>query len=279
LINAITIDADSNLISGYRRLKAYEHLGWKQIEVNVVDTLESAASVLAMERDKDNERVPMNSYDILAYVSVLARLENGSSERRREAWAARRANGQFPGQPVGNRGKQPWEARGPLETRTVMGSAIGISPATTSRYLSIARKLNSKDPVKLRAAERARAELAEGSAVHPAYERMVIAIQSARDIPAPGPKSEMATSYRMRRRDEMVMAKFQRDIIGTALETGASLVDVLNHIADKLNTYGVNKDITPAETGRWLRDITRTRVALGKVSTAIKGGQTNGNID
>jgi len=162
-----------------------------------------------------------------------------------------------------------------------MGSAIGISPATTSRYLSIARKLNSKDPVKLRAAERAKEELAEGSAVHPAYERMVIAIQSAKDRPAtePGSKSEMATSYRMRRRDEMVMAKFQRDIIGTALETGASLVDVLNHIADKLNTYGVNKDITPAETGRWLRDITRTRVALGKVSTAIKGGQTNGNID
>ena len=284
---AITIDPENNLIAGWRRLKSYQSLGWKQIEVNVVDNIDAVAMALTMERDDDTERAPMNNGDLLAYVAAISTLEDPDGRTRRSRAISDGNRRRYAGLGA-NPERLTWAERVPTEPRTIIGNAIGVSPATTSRLIGIARRLRSDDPVVHNAAILAQQELQVGIAIHTAYEKMTFSIRQARHpdkIPGPvvepdvEPESATAVAYRLRRREEMVTAKFQREIIGQAVQTGASLVVALNHIAEKLNTYGVNEEITSDEAERWLKDIARTRSALNKVSRAIKGGQENGNIE
>jgi len=283
LKHAITIDPNNNLVAGWRRLKAYQRLGWKQVEVNVVDSIDAVGLTLSMERDDDTERAAMNNADLLAYIAAISALEEPDGRTRKSRAISegnrRRAAG------LGQKTRLTWAERVPGEPRTIIGAAIGLSPATTSRFIGIARRMRSDDPVVRGAAILAQQEIQAGVAVHTAYEKMTSGIRAIKHpefVPPPPepiatePESAWAMSYRIRRREEMVTAKFQREIIGRAVETGASLVTTLAHIAEKLNTYGVNEEITSDEQERWLKDIARTRLALGRVSRAIKGGQGNG---
>lgn len=283
LKHAITIDPANNLIAGWRRLKAYQRLGWKQIEVNVVDNIDDVGLVLTMERDDDTERTAMTNADLLTYIAAIATLEQPDGRTRRSRGISEGNRRRFAGL-AEQVPRLTWAQRAPGEPRTVIGNAIGVSPATTSRYIGIARRMNSDDPVARNAAILAQQEIQAGVAVHTAYEKMTGGIRQARKQPSAEPvvvvpdepESPSSVAYRLRRREEMVTAKFQREIIGNAVQTGASLIMTLTHIAEKLNTYGVNEEITSDEQERWLRDLARTRNALGKVLKAIKGGQGNG---
>lgn len=273
LIHAITIDTDNNLVAGWRRLKAYASLGIKQIPVNIVDTLTSASIALSAERVDTTEAVPMSNADMLIYVAKLAELDRPEARARRSAAISRGnkvryATGQ-PSQHV----KLTWRDRAPDETRTIVGKTVGMSPATTSRLISIARRLDSKDQPVKELAEKAYVDLVDGVAIHTAFERMSKAI---REIKAgPMPVAESANGYILRRRDEMAAAKFQREIINDVLVRASSMIPVLERIATKLNTYGVHEEITPDERAQWIKDIARTRRALSTVLGTIKGGTGN----
>jgi ParB family chromosome partitioning protein len=288
LRHAITIDSNNNLIAGWRRLMSYQRLGWKQIEVNVVDDLNSMSMALSMERDDDTERAPMSNVDLLAYIAAISVLEEPDGRTRRSRGIAEGNRRRFAG--LGRKEHLTWAQRAPHEPRTIIGTAIGLSPATTSRVLGIAKRMRSDDPVTRNAAILAQQEIQAGVAIHTAYEKMTTDIRAIKRPervkpkpdaaplaqPEPEPESAAAIAYRLRRREEMVTAKFQREIVGQAVATGVSLVKMLTHIAEKLNTYGVNEEITSDETERWLKDIARTRTALAKVARAIKGGPENG---
>jgi len=290
LKHAITIDPDNNLVAGWRRLKAYERIGWKQIEVNIVHDIDSVGLALSQEREDDTERAAMSNSDLLTFVAAIALLEAPDGRTRKSRAISDGNRRRHAGLGPSEHSRLTWAQRAPGEPRTIIGGAIGISPATTSRLIGIARRLRSDDPVVRDAAIVAQQEIEVGIAIHTAYEKMTFGIRAIKHpkpikpepiepelvVIAPiaiDPESPTAVSYRLRRREEMVTAKFQREIIGRAVETGASLVTTLAHIAEKLNTYGVNEDVTPDEREKWLKDISRTRLALSRVSRALKGGQ------
>lgn len=289
---AITIDPDDNLIAGYRRLMAYQAIGWKQIEVNIVKDLDQFSLVMSSERDDQTEREPMSNLDLLAYVASILRLEILDGRSRKSRAISEGNKRRWAGLEPVHEPRPTWAQRAPSEPRTIIGNAIGVSSATVSRLIGIARRLHSNDAIARGYALVAQEEIASGTAIHPAYERMTYAIRVAKHpekvtkrahlekikavAPAPEPEPALppalALAYKLRRRDEMVTAKFQREIVGQAVETATSLVTVFTHIADKINTYGVNEEITSEEQERWLKDITRTRSALNKAFRAIKGG-------
>lgn len=287
LRHAITVDPNDNLIAGYRRLMAYNALGWKQIEVNVVTNLDEFSLAMSLERDDETEREPMNTVDLLTYIEAITRVEipDGRSRRSRAIAEGNRRRGAGLGPKQDPR--LTWAQRAATEPRTIIGHAIGLSPATTSRFIGIARRLHSDDVITYDCALTAQQEIANGVAVHTAYERMTYAIRVAKHPgkakvvepvvePEPALTPALALAYKLRRREEMVTAKFQREIVGQAVETARSLVTVFTHIADKINEYGVNEEITSDEQERWLKDIAVARTALNKASRAIKGGQGNG---
>jgi len=271
LINAITIDKNDNLIAGWRRLRAHELLGIKQIPVSIVDSLDSAALALTMERDENTEREPMAPVDIVMLAKKLAEFYTPAATARQEA-----------GVRIATSGSADTEEAKPNKSGRVrktiapfLGS--GVSEATAGRYLAIGKNLESEDPIRREAAEEAMVKVKAGRGVERSSAEMNAKIKAANA--APMPLTGRALFDKMRRREELAQPKFQREIINDLLITGTSLITPLLNVANKLTTYGVHEEITPDERAKWLKDIARTRSALGKASSAIRGGNDNGTTE
>lgn len=283
LMHAITIDPHNNLIAGYRRVLAFKHLGRREIPVHVVGSIADQSIALAMERTDNTEGRPMLAVDMPAYAVRLAATREFEPRKNRNA-------------------EQRTETEETRHISTMIAPELGVGKTSVQHFLRIGRAAASPDPILRSVGLMALGELRLGRGVELTSERLSARLRQA-EVPVaikrpsrggtPKPRNspnlkivrpqslelpDPDSVYVRRRREEMVMAKFQRDIIGGALTTGVSLIGALNHIADKLETYGVNEDITPDERERWLKDITRTRTALGKVFRAIKGGQHNGEV-
>jgi hypothetical protein len=273
LINAITIDSDDHLIAGWRRLKAYERLRRHEIPVHIVRTLADQQLALAMERGEVTEKIGMANQDLAMYAVRLATLRNDGDTRS--------------------------DTEQSREVTFMIAPELGVGKTSVQHFLRIGRAAQSSNPKVHEIGVLALKELAAGGGVELTSERLSARLRDAevpvRIVrPARGgqskkvrpPRDKMATPdpnapdiYKLRRREEMAAARFQRDIIGGYTATAHSLVGISAHIIEKLTTYGVNDEITPEERERWYKDIARARTALGRVSRAIKGGQENGTED
>ena len=84
LINPILVDEQDRLIAGYRRLSACRNLGWKEIEVNVVELEDDELKMLEAEAAENMFRKDFTPDEILAI-----------QKRREEIEEARRPKGLF----------------------------------------------------------------------------------------------------------------------------------------------------------------------------------------
>lgn len=77
LLNPITINSDNELVAGQRRLEAAKQLGWTSINVIVIDT-KNKISLLEMELEENNQRLPFNDLELLEGYKQLEKLKNPS---------------------------------------------------------------------------------------------------------------------------------------------------------------------------------------------------------
>ncbi len=81
LLNPITVNSRHELIAGERRLEAAKALGWERIAVNIVD-ISDKVSLLEMELEENNVRVPFTDDELLDGYAQLEKLRNPGPMRR-----------------------------------------------------------------------------------------------------------------------------------------------------------------------------------------------------
>ncbi len=81
LLNPITVNSRHELIAGERRLEAAKALGWERIDVNVVD-ISDKVSLLEMELEENNVRIPFTDDELLDGYAQLEKLRNPKAFRR-----------------------------------------------------------------------------------------------------------------------------------------------------------------------------------------------------
>lgn len=84
LINPIVIDEDNNLVAGYRRLEACKKLGFKEVDVKIVDLNGDDMKLLDVEVAENFFRKDFTPEEVLA-----------SEKRRQEILESRRKKGLF----------------------------------------------------------------------------------------------------------------------------------------------------------------------------------------
>lgn len=84
LINPIVIDEDNNLVAGYRRLEACKKLGFKEVDVKIVDLNGDDMKMLDVEVAENFFRKDFTPEEVLA-----------SEKRRQEILESRRKKGLF----------------------------------------------------------------------------------------------------------------------------------------------------------------------------------------
>ena len=81
LMNPVLINSSRELIAGRRRLEAARRLGWKNIEVHIVDSSSEVAE-LEMEIDENLQRRNLSAVELAEGMSRLERLRNPNIFRK-----------------------------------------------------------------------------------------------------------------------------------------------------------------------------------------------------
>ncbi len=129
LLNPITLTRDSRLVAGQRRLEACRKLGWAEVPVRFIDSLDDAARLLRAERDENTCRKEMLPSELASLGEALYALEERAAKERM-AEAGRSA---APGRPAERGGSNATPlAPGAEENkaRHLVGEALGMSGRT-----------------------------------------------------------------------------------------------------------------------------------------------------
>ena len=89
LLNPIVIDEKDRLVAGYRRLVACRNLGWREIEVTVVNFAGDAMKLLDAEADENLFRKDFTPVEIVAIEKrreEIQRLRRGTPLQRFWRW-------------------------------------------------------------------------------------------------------------------------------------------------------------------------------------------------
>ena len=81
LINPPVVNKDYELLAGERRLRACKHLGWKQIEVRMMDTRD-AEHELNVEISENDVRKGFTKSERVDYMKRLLRIEQAKAQER-----------------------------------------------------------------------------------------------------------------------------------------------------------------------------------------------------
>ena len=84
LINPIVVNKDNVLLAGERRLRAVRRLGWKQVEVRMMDTRD-AEHELNIEISENDVRKGFSKSERVDYMYRLMRIEKEKAKERQEA--------------------------------------------------------------------------------------------------------------------------------------------------------------------------------------------------
>lgn len=89
LLNPIVVDEQNRLVAGYRRLVACRNLGWREIEVTVVNFEGDALKLLEAEADENLFRKDFTPAEIVAIEQrreEILRLRRGTPLQRFWRW-------------------------------------------------------------------------------------------------------------------------------------------------------------------------------------------------
>lgn len=240
LINPITVTPDGRLIAGQRRLEAVRRLGWETIQARVVESLDSAVARLTAERDENTERKEMTISERVALGEALEKLERPKAVQRMANKPRPEATS---GNPTGGR----------IETREVVGSAIGMSGSQYQHAKMVVKSASDPDlPPEIRKiAQAAAVEMETTGTVSRPYERVRRA-RAGQPVPPPtggGRKRRPITDaareagWKLRKQVEQVerildddrwrtskeqVATHLRGHLTYALETAQRLLDTLD---------------------------------------------------
>jgi hypothetical protein len=126
LLHPIVINSRAQLISGRRRLEVCKRLGWTDVPVTVIDTLDDAVLALKAEQDENFLREPMAP---LEFAELGRRIE---AEEKPKASTRRREGARHGGEASG---KLPEASRG--QTRDKVASALGVSGKTYEKVKAV----------------------------------------------------------------------------------------------------------------------------------------------
>ncbi len=96
LLNPIVIDENNRLVAGYRRLTACRNLGWREIEVTVVNFNGDVLKMLDAEVDENLLRKDFSPEEIMSIQKrrdEIARLRRGTPLQRFWRWLKGLFNG------------------------------------------------------------------------------------------------------------------------------------------------------------------------------------------
>ncbi|MGH3098466.1 MAG: ParB N-terminal domain-containing protein [Streptosporangiales bacterium] len=82
LLQPVVVTGDRALVAGARRLAAARSLGWDEIDVRVVDTLDDAAALLRAERDENTCRKDFTPSEEHAVYQALLELEKPKAKQQ-----------------------------------------------------------------------------------------------------------------------------------------------------------------------------------------------------
>jgi ParB/RepB/Spo0J family partition protein len=128
LLHPVVVRPDRTLISGERRLRAAELLGWTDVPIHVVDGLEETLRALQAEID---ENVCREDFLITESVAVGEEIERPFSDEAKAN--QRRRKGKQPG--TDNSGNLP--DLSPIEVRDKVAAVLGMSGRTYERAKAV----------------------------------------------------------------------------------------------------------------------------------------------
>lgn len=134
LLHPIVVTEDGRLVAGGRRLVACATLGWGEVPVTVVSSLNSAAALLHAERDENTCRKDMAPSERVALGRALETLEAPAAAERVGGRPPKTA-GTVPAVSVNGR------------VRDVVGDAVGWSGHTYQRAKAVVVAAEHGDPV------------------------------------------------------------------------------------------------------------------------------------
>jgi hypothetical protein len=249
LINAITIDNNNNLISGYRRIRAVQKLGRKQIACYVVDSIESAELALHMERGETTEQLPMTTVDTVGFVGRLLALSRGDIDFLQRGLKQ-------------NAAKLAAEDQKTGRLRETVAPLIGMASSTAGRYIALSRALVSEDPIRRTAGQEAKARLLLGYPISTAVDTMFKHIKEGggpRDI---GPQLN-------RRLAELALTKFQTRYLLDVQRKSLILGGVVDYFLEKVER--VNDDIPDEDRQMWIKQLEGTRLSMSRLLRVLRG--------
>lgn len=136
LLHPIVIDGHKSLIAGVRRMAAAKYLGWKEVPVRMVKSLNEAVLALKAERDENTCRKDFLPTEAVAMAATLEELEKPKAESRKRI-----------GQKSGGRGKKKLASKIDESFRTdvEVGKAVGLGK-DSYRKAKFVVEAAAKDP-------------------------------------------------------------------------------------------------------------------------------------
>lgn len=96
LLHFPVVNTKMELISGARRIAAVKLLGWKEIRVHVVSTLNDAEAALQAERDENSCREPLKPSEVVALGQKLEKFLKPLAEKRMKSGVSEEPSGNLP---------------------------------------------------------------------------------------------------------------------------------------------------------------------------------------
>lgn len=121
LLHPLVVNTRGELVAGGRRLAAVRQLGWDEVPVRIINTLDEALAAIKAERDENTCREPLTASEIIEMGNSIEAIENPEAASRRRATqnndSASSSSGNFPPQDAG-------------KTRDKVGKSLGVSGKT-----------------------------------------------------------------------------------------------------------------------------------------------------
>ena len=177
LLQPITITPDGVLVCGRRRLEAVKRMGWRTLRVWVRSGISDELSRLLAQRDDNELRKPLSPVEQAALYEELKKLLAEDAARRQEAsrfGADKDLGGEEDSSP-----QSPYSGKTREQASTMVSGRLAFQ-----RYEQIsALKQIANDPARpANVRQLARHEVAaigSGASVHPAYTKVMAALQLA----------------------------------------------------------------------------------------------------
>ena len=225
LLHPVVVTPERRLIAGLRRLRACESLGWQEIAVTVVGSLEDGLRGLVAERDENLCRLPMKPSELVALGRAIEAIERPKA----------RAEGHR-----GGRGQTLGPGAKAFRTDEVVAEAIGMSGRTYRRAKAVVTAAEEGSKEVREVAVRALEQMDQTGRVRPAHESLQAAANGAKaKEQAPNGDVRKGRPIRKRLNVEQVFVSF-RGTVDALVELDFARLEPANQAAAvKELTYAI----------------------------------------